>query len=78
MRKILLPLLVFVFIMQIWSAIASTIEDFPTPSDTYISAFGGINSEGDEIIGVLSDPFYVENQDDNFYAAGRKNRSRVE
>jgi len=63
-KKILLPLLVFLFIIGVWSGIASTVEDFPTPSDTYIAAFGGINADGDEIIGVLTDPFYIENQDD--------------
>lgn len=63
-RKIILPLLVLVVILQIWSGIATAIEDFPTPSDTYVAAFGGVNSDGDEIVGVLSDPFYVENQDD--------------
>jgi nitrate/nitrite transport system permease protein len=63
-KKIFLPLLVFLFIIQVWSAIATIVEDFPTPSDTYVAAFGGVNSEGDEILGVLSDPFYIENQDD--------------
>lgn len=63
-KKVLLPMMVLLFVIQIWSAIASNIEDFPTPSDTYIAAFGGVNNDGDEIIGVLSDPFYIENQDD--------------
>lgn len=63
-RKILLPLLVLVVIIQIWAGIATAIEDFPTPSDTYVAAFGGVNSEGDEMVGVLEDPFYIENQDD--------------
>ncbi|WP_373034597.1 nitrate ABC transporter permease [Sulfurimonas sp.] len=62
-KKIFLPLLVFALIIQIWSGIATVVADFPTPSDTYVAAFGGVNSDGDEIIGVLSDPFYVENQD---------------
>ncbi|HHS91722.1 MAG TPA: nitrate ABC transporter, permease protein, partial [Campylobacterales bacterium] len=44
--------------------IANIVEDFPTPSDTYVAAFGGVNAEGDEVIGVLSDPFYIENADD--------------
>lgn len=64
LKKIFLPLVVFLVIIQIWSGISQIVEDFPTPSDTYVAAFGGINSEGDEIIGVLSDPFYIENQDD--------------
>ena len=63
-KKIVLPLLVFIFIIQIWSGISTVVEDFPTPSDTYVAAFGGVNVDGDEIAGVLADPFYVENQDD--------------
>lgn len=63
-KKIFLPLVVFIIIIQIWSGISKIVEDFPTPSDTYVAAFGGVNSEGDEMIGVLSDPFYIENQDD--------------
>jgi len=63
-KQILLPMMVLIFVIQVWSAIANNIEDFPTPSDTYISAFGGVNSEGDEMVGVLTDPFYIENQDD--------------
>jgi nitrate/nitrite transport system permease protein len=62
-KKILLPLLVLVIILQIWSAIAHTVESFPSPSNTYVAAFGGTTSDGDEMVGVLSDPFYVENQD---------------
>lgn len=63
-RKIILPLLVLIVIIQIWAGIASAIAEFPTPSDTYVAAFGGVNSDGDEVIGVLADPFYVKNQDD--------------
>ena len=63
-KKIILPLLVFLAIVGVWSGIASVVEDFPTPSDTYVAAFGGENSEGDEVDGVLADPFYVENEDD--------------
>jgi len=63
-KKIFLPLIVFIIIIQIWSGISKTIEDFPTPSDTYVAAFGGVTSQGDELTGVLSDPFYVNNQDD--------------
>ena len=63
-RKILLPLLVFIAILGEWSSIANSVEEFPTPADTYVAAFGGENSEGDEVIGVLADPFYIENQDD--------------
>ncbi len=63
-QKIVLPLLVLIVIIAGWSVLASNVEDFPTPSDTYVSAFGGVNSEGDELVGVLSDPFYIENEDD--------------
>ncbi|MBA3026142.1 MAG: nitrate ABC transporter permease [Sulfurimonas sp.] len=63
-KKIVLPLLVFALIIQIWSAIAGNVASFPTPSETYTAAFGGIDEDGEEIIGVLSDPFYVNNQDD--------------
>lgn len=64
LKKIFFPLIVLVIIIQIWSGIASIVEDFPTPSDTYVYAFGGVTADGDELEGVLSDPFYVENQDD--------------
>ena len=63
-KKIILPMMVFIAVIGIWSFIATVVENFPTPSDTYVSAFGGVNSEGDEIVGVLSDPFYVANEDD--------------
>jgi nitrate/nitrite transport system permease protein len=63
-KKILLPTIVIFFMIQIWSAIAHNIEEFPTPADTYVAAFGGVNADGDEIQGVLEDPFYIENQDD--------------
>ena len=64
LKKIFLPLIVLVLIIQVWAGIAKIVEDFPTPSDTYVYAFGGITADGDEIDGVLSDPFYIENQDD--------------
>ena len=63
-KKIVLPLLVFLAIIQFWSALSSMVDGFPTPGETYMAAFGGVNEDGDEIIGVLSDPFYVNNQDD--------------
>lgn len=63
-KKIVLPMIVFFIIVAIWSAIAQKVDEFPTPSDTFVHAFGGIDSEGDEIMGVLSDPFYIENEDD--------------
>jgi nitrate/nitrite transport system permease protein len=64
LKKILLPLVVLMVIIQMWSGIAQVVEDFPTPSDTYVYAFGGETAEGDEIEGVFEDPFYIENKDD--------------
>ena len=64
LKKIVLPLIVLVIIIQAWSTVSHTIPGFPTPSDTYVYAFGGVTSDGSEIVGVLSDPFYIENQDD--------------
>lgn len=63
-KKIILPIFVLMGIIGVWSMIATSVESFPTPGDTYISAFGGVNSDGEEIVGVLSDPFYIENEDD--------------
>ena len=64
MMKLLLPVLVFAMFLPLWSGLATVVEDFPTPSATYMAAFGGINVDGDEVVGVLSDPFYIENEDD--------------
>ena len=63
-RKTVLPLLVLAVLLTAWMGVANIVDDFPTPGDTYVAAFGGINSEGDEVIGSLSDPFYIENEDD--------------
>jgi len=63
-KKILLPLLVFIAIIGVWSSIANIVEDFPTPATTYIAAFGGVDADGDKVVGVLSDPFYINNEDD--------------
>ena len=63
-KKIVLPLIVLAVVIQIWSGIAQVVEDFPTPSDTYIAAVGGETSNGDEFEGVFADPFYIENEDD--------------
>lgn len=63
-KKIVLPFVILLVLIQVWSTIAGQISGFPTPSDTYVYAFGGTTSNGDELSGVLSDPFYVENQDD--------------
>ncbi len=63
-KKIFLPLVVLAIIIQLWSSLANVVESFPTPSDTYVYAFGGETSDGEEPEGVFSDPFYIENQDD--------------
>lgn len=63
-KKIVLPFLVFLLILQVWSSIAMTVHNFPTPSDTYVAAFGGVNAKGETMRGVLTDPFYVNNKDD--------------
>ncbi len=64
LQKIVLPFFVLMVFIPAWSGLAVLVEDFPTPTDTYVAAFGGMNSEGDEVIGSLSDPFYIENEDD--------------
>jgi nitrate/nitrite transport system permease protein len=64
LKKVVLPAIVFFIIVAIWSTIAKNVQNFPTPTDTFIHAFGGTDSNGDEVIGVLSDPFYITNQDD--------------
>lgn len=64
LKKIILPIIVFAIIVQIWSTIATLVSGFPTPYDTYIYAFGGTTSDGEELVGVLSDPFYIVNEDD--------------
>lgn len=56
-------MIVLVAIIAGWGTLANSVESFPTPMDTYVQAFGGINSEGYEITGVLEDPFFVENED---------------
>lgn len=64
LKKIILPLIMLAVIIGVWSSIAKVVEDFPTPTTTWVSAFGGVDADGYEIIGVLSDPFYVESEDD--------------
>ena len=64
LKKVLLPTVVFFIIIAVWTTISQKVEDFPTPMDTFVQAFGGVNSQGDELLGVLSDPFYIENEDD--------------
>ncbi len=63
-KKIVLPFIVFIAILGVWTGIANVVEDFPTPANTYVSAFGGVDADGDEVEGVLADPFYIENEDD--------------
>ena len=48
LKKIFLPLIVLVIIIQVWSGIAAYIQGFPTPSATYVYAYGGITSDGEE------------------------------
>ena len=63
-KKTALPLLVLFVILGGWQLVANNVDAFPTPHNTWIAAFGGVNSDGDEIQGALSDPFYVVNEDD--------------
>jgi len=63
-KKTALPLMVLFAILAGWQLVANNVEEFPTPYYTWVAAFGGVNADGDEIKGVLSDPFYVENEDD--------------
>jgi nitrate/nitrite transport system permease protein len=52
-KRIILPLLMLVIIIAGWSALASHVEQFPTPSETY-----------DVAKEVFADPFYINNDDD--------------
>ena len=63
-KKIFLPWLVVLVLIPAWMGVANIVDGFPTPGDTYVAAFGGVNSGGDEVVGALTDPFYVENEDD--------------
>lgn len=63
-KKIILPLLVLIAILGIWNGIASMVDEFPAPGDTYITAFGGEDAEGYEVDGILTDPFYIDSEDD--------------
>jgi nitrate/nitrite transport system permease protein len=63
-QKIILPMLVFLVILMAWAVIANKVENFPTPLSTFTAAFGGVTADGEEVVGVLSDPFYIENEDD--------------
>lgn len=64
LKKILLPIIMLFVGISVWSSIASMVSGFPTPSDTFIYAFGGTTSSGDVLKGVLTDPFYIINEDD--------------
>lgn len=64
LKKIALPLLMLIIIIQVWGTIATKVEGFPTPYNTYIAAFGGVTTDGTTLSGVLTDPFYVNNKDD--------------
>ncbi len=63
-KKIVLPLLVFIAILGVWTGIANVVEDFQTPSITLMCQPLGVNVDGDDVVGILADPFYVNNQDD--------------
>jgi len=63
-KRTALPLMVLFIILAGWQLVAKNVESFPTPYNTWVAAFGGVNSDGDELKGVLSDPFYIENEDD--------------
>ncbi len=45
LKKIFLPLIVLVIMIQAWSMTAKFISGFPTPSDTYIYGFEVNNSK---------------------------------
>ncbi len=64
LKRVLLPFLVLIVGVAAWSSIATMVSGFPTPSDTYVYAFGGTTADGEEIKGALADPFYVVNEDD--------------
>lgn len=64
LKKIVLPLLMLIIIIQVWGTIAGKVSGFPTPYNTYIAAFGGVTSDGTTLEGVLTNPFYINNQDD--------------
>jgi len=51
--KFILPLIVLFLLIQMWSGLATIVEDFPTPQDTLSAATD-----------LLSDPFYIESEDD--------------
>lgn len=53
LEQIVLPLLVLFLIIPMWSALSSYVDGFPTPTDTL-----------EHSIEILSDPFYINNQDD--------------
>lgn len=53
LEKIVLPILLLFIIVPIWSSIATFVQGFPTPTDTYIQA-----------VEVLADPFYINSEDD--------------
>jgi len=52
-KRIVFPLIVLGIIIAGWSALASHVEQFPTPSETY-----------DVAKEVFADPFYINNDDD--------------
>ncbi len=53
LEKLFLPLLTLAVIIPFWSYIASNVEGFPSPIDTFSHA-----------VEILSDPLYVNSEDD--------------
>ena len=64
MRKIFLILLMFVLLLIVWNALASSINGFPSPQSTYVAAFGGVDAEGEEIEGVLPHGLDIEDDEE--------------
>jgi nitrate/nitrite transport system permease protein len=61
--KIILPILTFIAIIGVWNALSANIENLPGPKDVWIAAFGG-NIDGEVVKGVLTDPFYINSDED--------------
>lgn len=52
-KRVVLPLIVLIFIIGGWSALATSVEGFPAPLETYESAKE-----------VFADPLYINSEDD--------------
>lgn len=64
LKKIIFPLFTAIAIFTVWNGIASVVDEFPTPADTYVAAFGGDDAEGFEVDGIFADPFYMDSDED--------------